>query len=266
MIRQPATRSESPASYKAVITKMLGFLRSTQPTRNSFNHLLLKEINMQVSIILGHPDPSSFNHAIAHAARTELRRMGCRVVFHDLIAERFDPLLPTLEIPEEAVLPADIERHALELAEAEGLVIVHPNWWGMPPAILKGWVDRVFRCGVAYEFEEGDDGQGVPIRLLDRLKAAVVFNTGNTPPARELEVFGDPLERIWEGLHPGTLLPGRISSTLFHGGLRKHPGRTAALAGGSPPNDAPGFQRGRPITRAAQQISGDPDMKSDKTI
>jgi NAD(P)H dehydrogenase (quinone) len=76
-------------------------------------------------------------------------------------------------------------------------VVVHPNWWGQPPAILKGWIDRVFRPGVAYEFQEGDSGEGIPVGLL-KAKAAVVLNTSNTPTKRELEVFGDPLERLWK--------------------------------------------------------------------
>jgi NAD(P)H dehydrogenase (quinone) len=74
--------------------------------------------------------------------------------------------------------------------------IVHPNWWGQSPAILKGWVDRVIRVGVPYEFEEGDSGEGVPIGLL-KAETALVFNTANTPEGRELEAFGDPLERLW---------------------------------------------------------------------
>jgi putative NADPH-quinone reductase len=79
---------------------------------------------------------------------------------------------------------------------AEGIVIVHPNWWGQPPAILKGWIDRVFRPGVAYRFEEGDGGEGVPIGLLNA-SAAIVINTSNTPATREQAAFGDPLEAIW---------------------------------------------------------------------
>ena len=63
--------------------------------------------------------------------------------------------------------------------------------------MVKGWVDRVFRPGVAYEFEEDDSGEGVPIGLL-RARAAVVFNTSNTPEEREQEVFGDPLETLWK--------------------------------------------------------------------
>jgi NAD(P)H dehydrogenase (quinone) len=80
---------------------------------------------------------------------------------------------------------------------AEGIIIIHPNWWVMPPAILKGWVDRVMRPGVAYEFLEGDSGEGVP-RGLMRARRAVVFNTSNTLPEREQNDFGDPLQTIWQ--------------------------------------------------------------------
>ena len=148
-------------------------------------------------MILAHPDPNSFNHAIAVTAVRTLHENGHQVAFHDLYAEGFDPLLPAAEIPEGAPLDPRIAAHCAEVAAAEGIVIVHPNWWGQPPAILKGWVDRVLRPGVAYKFLEGDSGEGVPIGLL-KARAALVFNTSNTPRKRELEVFGDPLETLWK--------------------------------------------------------------------
>lgn len=152
---------------------------------------------MSISVILAHPDPGSFNHAIAAEAVAGLSANGHNVLFHDLYAEGFDPVMPAGEIPLEAHLPPDVERHCRELAGAEGIVIVHPNWWGQPPAILKGWVDRVVRVGTAYRFEEGDNGEGVPVGLL-RAKAACVFNTSNTFMEREARVFGDPLETLWK--------------------------------------------------------------------
>ncbi len=76
-------------------------------------------------------------------------------------------------------------------------MIIHPNWWGQPPAILKGWVDRVIRPGIAYEFLEGDEGEGIPQGLL-KARAALVFNTSNTPEERERNIFGDPLESLWK--------------------------------------------------------------------
>ena len=152
---------------------------------------------MRISLILAHPNPRSFNHAIAWAAREELERNGHAVDFHDLYREGLNPLLPPEELASDARLPADIARLCEEARTAEGFVIVHPNWWGQPPAILKGWIDRVLRAGVAYKFVEGDDGEGVPIGLL-RAKAAVIFNTSNTPAEREKDVFGDPLEALWK--------------------------------------------------------------------
>lgn len=152
---------------------------------------------MNVSIILAHPSPGSFNHAIAEQATSRLVENGHQVAFHDLYAERFDPILPAAEISAAALLPPVIESHCREIAAADGIVVVHPNWWGQPPAILKGWVDRVIRPEVAYRFLEGDDGEGVPVGLL-KAQSAVVFNTANTPAARERAVFGDPLQLLWK--------------------------------------------------------------------
>jgi putative NADPH-quinone reductase len=67
----------------------------------------------------------------------------------------------------------------------------------MPPAILKGWIDRVLRPEVAYRFEADDKGEGVPVGLL-KARSAIVFNTANTPDDREREIFGDPLEILWK--------------------------------------------------------------------
>lgn len=151
---------------------------------------------MNVLVVLGHPKQGSFNHALAEVATAALRADGHEVVFHDLYQERFDPVLPAAEIRAGSALDPLVAEHCRALAACDGLVIVHPNWWGQPPAILKGWVDRVFRAGVAYRFEEGDSGEGVPVPLL-RARAALVLNTTDTPPERERAEFGDPLEAIW---------------------------------------------------------------------
>lgn len=151
---------------------------------------------MNLLVVLGHPDAGSFNAAIARAVKEELEELGHQVVFHDLYREGFDPLLPAEEIPLEGPVDPVVAKHCAELAQADGLVLVHPNWWGQPPAVLKGWVDRVFRPGVAYQFLEGDGGEGIPQGLL-KARLAVVFNTSNTFPEREAAVFGDPLENLW---------------------------------------------------------------------
>jgi NAD(P)H dehydrogenase (quinone) len=151
---------------------------------------------MKVMIVLAHPDEGSFNHAIAEAVKGSLRERGHEILFHDLCKERFNPVLPADEIPKDGSIDPVIMKHCDELRSSGGIIIIHPNWWGQPPAILKGWIDRVVRPGVAYEFGEGDGGEGVPNGLLEG-KIALVFNTSNTPEEREQDVFGDPLEILW---------------------------------------------------------------------
>ena len=152
---------------------------------------------MKVSVILAHPQKGSFNHAIALTAANQLKQNGHEVRFHDLYEEKFDPILEGTEIPKNADFPESIAERCREIAEVEGIVIVHPNWWGQPPAILKGWIDRVIRPGVAYEFLDNDTGEGIPNGLL-KAGVAIVFNTSNTETEREKNIFGDPLETIWK--------------------------------------------------------------------
>jgi putative NADPH-quinone reductase len=169
---------------------------------------------MPYSVILGHPRQGSFNHALARAACVALTKLGNEVRFHDLYAEGFQPLLEAAELRRDAVLDGLLARHCREVAEAEGIVIVHPNWWGMPPAILTGWVDRVLRPDVAYRFLEDDAGEGVPCGLL-RARRALVLNTSDTPPRREARVFGDPLERIWKDCVFGLCGVPEVRRTTF---------------------------------------------------
>jgi putative NADPH-quinone reductase len=152
---------------------------------------------MKILIVLAHPDPTSFNAAIAQTAADALVANGHETVLHDLCAEGFDPVLKRAELLREPKLDETITRHIEDLKSADGLIMVHPNWWGMPPAALVGWIDRVVRQGVAYKFVAGDKGEGVPVGLL-KAKKALVFNTANTFEKREREVFGDPLENIWK--------------------------------------------------------------------
>ncbi|TAL37242.1 MAG: flavodoxin family protein [Spirochaetes bacterium] len=152
---------------------------------------------MRVMVVLAHPSAESLNAAIAQRALQALTRGGHEIYFHDLCREGFDPLLQGREMRKDAHLTPSVDEHCAELRVSDGLIVVHPNWWGMPPAVLKGWIDRVIRPGVAYEFTDGDSGEGVPVGLLAG-KTGLVFNTSDTPDARERGVFGDPLERIWK--------------------------------------------------------------------
>ena len=148
---------------------------------------------MKISLILGHPNPGSLNHAIAEAAMAVLEKLGHTILFHDLYQERFDPILPAGEenMPEKN-LPEEVQRHLHNFKEADGVIIVHPNWWGGPPAILRGWVDRVVRQNSCYNFTK----EGVVSHVGGKI--VQIFSTSNTPRDVEIEVYGDPIENFWK--------------------------------------------------------------------
>ena len=152
---------------------------------------------MEISVILAHPYRESFNHAVYQTVLDTLKKNGHQIHAHNLYGEGFNPLLEGSELATGETSDALVLQHRQEIKKAQGIIVIHPNWWGQPPAILKGWTDRVLRSGVAYQFGEGDDGSGVPEGLLVA-ETALVFNTSNTPLEREIQVFGDPLERIWK--------------------------------------------------------------------
>ncbi|WP_103530171.1 NAD(P)H-dependent oxidoreductase [Streptomyces sp. SM11] len=151
----------------------------------------------RTGVYLAHPRPGSFNHALFDAMVGELRNRGSDVVAHDLYAEGFAPGLTADETG--TVLSAtdttdtQLALHRAEVATLDAMVFVHPNWWGMPPAVLTGWVQRVMVPGVAYKLGASE---GEPEGLL-KAGRALVLNTSDTPADREESEFGDPLNRIW---------------------------------------------------------------------
>jgi len=150
-------------------------------------------------LVCAHPRADSFNAGIVVAIRERLDHLGVETIIHDLYQDDFPP---TLSAEESLLGRADgvradvdvaIRRCQQDLVSTDLLVVVHPNWWGMPPAKLVGWVDRVLAPNVAYKLEAGAASE--PESLLDF--HAVVITTGDTEPTRERSVFGDPLETIW---------------------------------------------------------------------
>ncbi|WP_127112298.1 NAD(P)H-dependent oxidoreductase [Shimia sediminis] len=103
---------------------------------------------MRCLVVLAHPLPQSLNAENARVAVAALEEAGHEVRLLDLYAEGFDPVLR----PQERAVyyTSDFEDHA-GLQDADALVLVFPTWWFALPAILKGWIDRSFLPGVAYD-------------------------------------------------------------------------------------------------------------------
>jgi putative NADPH-quinone reductase len=146
---------------------------------------------MKVLEILCNPRPGSYNLALAASAREKLESLGHEVFLHDLYKEHFDPVLEAPELTRGFSLEGLVQVHCRELAAADGLLIFHPEWWGQPPALLKGWIDRVFRQGVAYDLE-GEDFSEKGWKPLLTAKTGLVFCTSDAP-----EDSPRTLEALW---------------------------------------------------------------------
>lgn len=113
---------------------------------------------MRVVVVVAHPDPSSFNHAIASTATRSLSKAGHQVTVLDLYDEEFRAQMSKSEWlayhSERPLLDPMAERHAEIVKQAEALVFVYPTWWSTMPAILKGWLERVLVPGVGFVFDE----------------------------------------------------------------------------------------------------------------
>ncbi|WP_304224347.1 NAD(P)H-dependent oxidoreductase [Gracilinema caldarium] len=112
---------------------------------------------MRVLIVLAYPKKEGFNRAIAREVQKYFQKdSSVTSTFVDLYADRFDPVLSEDEIPRKFSFDETTLRYQQYIKDADRVVFIHPDWWGGPPAILKGFLDRVFRPGVAYGFREAD--------------------------------------------------------------------------------------------------------------
>lgn len=150
---------------------------------------------MRVLVVLAHPLKESFAASIARTAVAALEAKGHAVDLIDLYAEDFDPRLSAAERASYMTGRYDrsaIEPYAERLRAAEALVLVFPQWWFNLPAILKGFIDRVFAPGVAFDYAA--DGIRLEPRL-DRLRHFRVFSTTGSPWWVVKFYMGDPVRR-----------------------------------------------------------------------
>lgn len=116
---------------------------------------------MRVLVIHSHPIVDSFSGALRDAASEGAQAAGHDVRVLDLGAMNFDPVMSADELRGyKAIMSAtsdDLTMHIDAVKWADVLVFVYPTWWSTLPAQLKGWLERVMRPGVAFEFDEDNE-------------------------------------------------------------------------------------------------------------
>jgi putative NADPH-quinone reductase len=152
---------------------------------------------MRVLVIYCHPSETSFSAALHKAVTESLIGAGHSVTDLDLYAENFNPVMTREEREEYEDNPRYIEtvkKYAEQLAAAEALVAVYPTWWYGLPAMLKGYFDRVWAPGIAFDVEQ--DGS-VDTNRLGQIRRIGVVTTYGSPWWLIRFYMGDPEHKFW---------------------------------------------------------------------
>lgn len=130
---------------------------------------------MNTLLIYAHPNPQSFNGTLAKVVQEEVEKKGWQVKVKDLYAMKWNPVLSQSDFEgfHNGKIPADIMAEQADVSWADLVIMVTPVWWLSVPAILKGYIDRVFSIGFAYEYTPTG-----PRGKLTGKKALVITTSG----------------------------------------------------------------------------------------
>ena len=164
---------------------------------------------MNVLVVYCHPDPASLVAAARDRAVSTLERRGHVVHVVDLYAEHFEPRLSAAERAAHRTpgVSSELQVYADQLRWCDALVLVYPTWWSTTPAMLKGWIDRVWARGVAWDLPAGTSTLRGRLRNVRRLAAVTTHGsprrvnfiegeTGKLLVKRTLRVLCHPLVRV----------------------------------------------------------------------
>jgi NAD(P)H dehydrogenase (quinone) len=134
---------------------------------------------MKKLIVYCHPNPKSFNNAVLTQIEENYKNEGDEVRVRDLYAMGFDPVLKGEDfmVFQKGDIPADIKEEQEHITWTDDITFIYPVWWFHMPAILKGYIDRVFSMGFAYKPVDG----GIEGLLIG--KTVNIINTTGGPEA-----------------------------------------------------------------------------------
>ena len=138
---------------------------------------------MRLLVVFCHPSANSYGAALLKTACRALRAAGHKLRVRDLYREGFNPVLSRGELkdylPRTERIIARHPDHVADLRWAEGLVFIYPTWFYGPPAMLKGWLERVWLPGVAFEVAEERFRR--PAGLLANIRLVACITTSGSP-------------------------------------------------------------------------------------
>lgn len=153
---------------------------------------------MTALVVVSHSDPDSLTHSVARSISDAIRTAGGIVETADLASENFDPRFATDDlIPYRGngIAPTDVLAEQARIDRADHLILAFPMYWWSMPALLKGWIDRVFVSGWAYEYIPGVEF----VKKLDRLVVHLVVIAGDEAESFErhgvYDAFRTQIER-----------------------------------------------------------------------
>lgn len=143
-----------------------------------------------VSILYAHPYDRSFNHSVLETVKSSLEKQGKKYSVFDLYADGFNPALEASSLrlysKGETADPL-VEKYLNALIASDEFIMIFPIWWGMMPAIVKGFFDKVMLVGKAYRYSE--EGNLIPDKI--NISRTLIFSTSQAPSEYFAPFFKD---------------------------------------------------------------------------
>ncbi len=170
---------------------------------------------MKVLVNYAHPNPNSFNHAVLESFTKGLKESEHTFRVNDLYANNFDPCFKLGDFAQftGGQLPKIIMDEQEKVSQADALVFIYPIWdWGCP-AILKGWQERVFSNGFAYQFSE----KGGLVGILKHKKVLIICSTMGPEEFYDKSGIADAIKIIDKATYTGVCGIKNVEHVFLYG-------------------------------------------------
>ena len=175
---------------------------------------------MHILTVLDQPDPKSFSRAVARRFMEGAEAAGHTVELADLHAEGFNPVwrMEDFAQMEDKPMPGDVLAEQARIERCDGLALVFPLWWWGMPSMMKGWVDRVFSWGWAYDQVDDPSPEA---SLLRPRPCVMMVPAGASPENMEEHGWDKLVQSAWVSGTMGFCGMVNTQLILMHGSMGK---------------------------------------------